>query len=175
MISARSKTPMKKLSGYVVFSALLLLAACSASQPAWIGRDVSDCSVSIQRTTCFGTCPVYVMTILGNGKVEFEGGRFVESVGNHTTEIPVDSVRALIHQIDTCGWFELKDAYKEYSMTDAPGVRTVVTIGKRTKTIEHYTGDMTAPAILKIIERRIDEIGKAATFIGSGTPKPSQN
>lgn len=166
---------MKRFSASIVFGALLMLAACSTPQPAWVGLDVSDCSVVIQRTTCFGTCPVYVMTILGNGKVEFEGGRFVEAIGNHTTEIPVDSMRALIHQIDTCGWFDLKDAYKEYSITDAPAVKTVVTMGKRTKTIEHYTGDLTAPAILKIIERRIDEIGKAATFIGSGTSKQSQN
>ena len=146
---------------------LLALAACSSSPP-WSGRDVSDCSVSIRRTPCFGTCPVYEMTISGSGAVEFTGVNFVQFTGSHTAQIPVDSVRALIHQIETGGWFDLRGEYTDRSMSDAPTVHTTVTVGKRTKTVEHYAGDMSAPAILKVIDQRIDDIGGAARFIGLG-------
>lgn len=100
----------------------------------------------------------------------------MEFPGKHSTTIPVDSVRALIYRIDSSGWFELKDNYTDYSVTDAPSAYTTVTIGARSKTINHYHGDMSAPPILKFIERQIDETGQAAKFIGSGImPKQPQD
>ncbi|GAB1431059.1 hypothetical protein MASR2M18_18930 [Ignavibacteria bacterium] len=169
---------MKKNILYrLFFIALFACVSCSSSDvPLWKKLDVSESSVTIRRSGCFGTCPIYEMKIFGDGRVEFDGRNFVEFPGKHSAIIHIDSVRALIYQIESSGWFDLQDDYTEHSVTDAPSTFTTVIIGKRAKTINHYHGDMSAPPILKSIERRIDEIGQAAKFIGSGVmPKQPQD
>jgi hypothetical protein len=49
----------------------LLVAACSAApEPA---ADYSNMVITLERTACFGTCPIYRLTIQGNGQVVYEG------------------------------------------------------------------------------------------------------
>ncbi len=162
---------------FLLFCAGFIVSSCSSGDIApWKSMDVSNSSISLRRSGCFGTCPVYELSISGNGNVEFNGNNFVEFPGKHTITIPLDSLRILLHQIDTCGWFNLHDEYTNMSVSDAPSAIITVVIGSKTKTINHYHGDMSSPPILKSIERRIDEIARSAQFIGNGMmPKQPQD
>lgn len=67
-------------------------------------------------------------------------------------------MRALLTEIETKGYFGLKDSYEEYQMTDLPTVFTEVEIDGVLKKIKHYQGDLTTPQALSDLETRIDEI-----------------
>src|SRR6185436_11964809 len=51
-----------------------------------------DTSIRLERTACFGECPVYVVTIDARGNVTFEGRHFVRVEGKATDTIPVARV-----------------------------------------------------------------------------------
>ena len=37
--------------------------------------------ITLERTACFGVCPVYKLTIYGDGRVLYDGIRFVRTEG----------------------------------------------------------------------------------------------
>jgi len=69
--------------------------------------------ITMERSVCFGTCPVYKLTIFGNGNVVYNGEKFVKVVGEQTTKIPEDKIRELISEFYKTGFFSLKEKYIE--------------------------------------------------------------
>jgi hypothetical protein len=68
---------------FVLIAAIVLVAvlAVSVSLLGMPGRDYENTSVTMSRGVCFGTCPVYTVTVYGNGSVFYEGRMFVEKEG----------------------------------------------------------------------------------------------
>ncbi len=120
--------------------------------------DLSSLVITLERTVCFGACPVYELTIYGNGTVVYEGRQFVRVVGTRTTIISEEKVRQLVSEFDRIDYFALSDSYEDYMVTDLPFAITSITIDERTKTVRHYHGDLSAPEELTELENRIDEI-----------------
>ncbi len=42
---------------------------------------MKDVVITLERTQCFGSCPVYKLTVYGDGRVVYEGGGFVKIKG----------------------------------------------------------------------------------------------
>ena len=121
-------------------------------------HDTKDVVITLERTACFGTCPVYSLTIQGNGTVIYEGKDFVEVKGKAEITITQDQIDELISEFEKVDYFSLKDSYMERTITDAPTVSTSISINGKTKTVEHYHGDFSAPEKLTELEDKIDEI-----------------
>jgi hypothetical protein len=45
-----------------------------------------------QRTTCNGRCPTYTASIFADGRVEYDGQRYVPLLGKHTLSLPPATV-----------------------------------------------------------------------------------
>lgn len=118
-------------------------------------------TITLERTPCFGTCPAYTVRIMSDGRVEYEGRRFVRVVGKATATIPLESVQELVRQFDRIGYFELKDKYTAM-ITDLPTTTTSIRKGARFKQIVDYYG---APPALKDLERRIDEAAGSVRWV----------
>ena len=73
------------------------------SQPTELG----DVIITLERTACFGTCPIYKLTISGDGKVVYEGEKFVNVLGTQTDEISQEKVKELVDEFDKIGYFSL--------------------------------------------------------------------
>ena len=50
-------------------------------------------------------------------------------------------------------------------MSDSPTVHTRLTVGARSRGIEHYHGDLDAPRVLLDMERAIDEIAGTGQWL----------
>jgi hypothetical protein len=120
-----------------------------------------DVIISLERTACYGTCPVYKVTIDAQGTVSFDGTDHVRVKGHQTDRIPASAVARLLATAERIRFFELRDSYRtvrhadgsEEMVTDLPTAFVSITRGGRTKRIEDYFG---TPADLRQLERDID-------------------
>ncbi len=129
-------------------------------------------AVTLERTPCFGTCPVYRVAIARSGAVRFVGKQHVTQAGAASAEIPAARVDSLLRELEAGGFFGFADAYVMDSpacgryATDSPTVITFASVGGRTKTIRHDYGCSAAPRELGRLERLIDEVAGTSRWTG---------
>jgi hypothetical protein len=147
---------------------LLLLIAAGAHADATVPSNSAGSPVlaTLERTACYGRCPIYTVTILRDGTVRWEGTRFVKVVGKAEAKLPAATVDKLVEAFKSAGYFALADKYTRYDITDHPSAITSFDDGTRKKKIQHYHGDRSAPEALSQLETRIDELAGTARFIG---------
>jgi hypothetical protein len=121
--------------------------------------------VMMIRTTCYGTCPAYQVIVDYDGHVGFVGTDYVAEC-EASAMIDQQQLQSLKRLFDDKHFFELKDAYTHEDWTDNPSVELVyqpnadryqASVG-RSKRVEHYHGDDSAPAALSELEDEVDRI-----------------
>ena len=110
--------------------------------------------ISLQRTACFGTCPIYKIEIFSDGSGVYSGTRFVENIGNTKFSLSEKQLNLILTQADTIGFRNMKKEYSE-PISDLP--TTFIQI--KDKRIRDYTG---APKTLKDLENLIDQMYQKA-------------
>jgi hypothetical protein len=145
------------------FAFAIGLAAQRADVPA-------DALIRLQRTACFGACPIYTVTIDARGTVTYVGEKFVRVVGSQTARIDPSTVATLLAHAERIRFFDLRDGYhfienpdgSHTTVTDLPTKIVTVTANGRTKRVEDYVG---APVALADFEREIDEAAGTERWI----------
>ena len=140
---------------------ILLLCLTLAGAAAALTAQDESIAISIERTMCYGTCPAYSVTMREDGTVTYSGQQHTRVGGDRTWKIDPAAVRALAKEMEGKGYFELKDEYS-LMVTDNPTTYTTLTIGSRSKKIKDYVA---GPAILKQMQRRIDEVSDAKRYV----------
>ena len=79
-----------------------------------------DFSVRLERTSCFGDCPVYTVTIDAAGTVTYDGRDHVRVTGRQTWQISMSAVSTLMAAVDRSGFSDLRDAYRTIRNPDGP-------------------------------------------------------
>jgi hypothetical protein len=146
---------------------VFLLSIVSASSAAY---DPQSVIISLERGPCFGTCPVYKVTLYGDGTVRYDGKDHVRVRGSQTAVIAPDKVKELAEEIERSGFFSTREAYTEVSVTDAPSVVLYAAVDGKMKKVRHYLGDFKAPKALETIEDRIDEVAGAGRWTTPALP-----
>jgi hypothetical protein len=154
--------------------ALLLLAAACGRPPSPPPADPTPArgSITLERGPCFGSCPVYTVTLDRSGTVTFEGRRFVADTGMSTGSIPAPRADSLFRELEAAGWFAFDDRYRmgepncHRFATDLPSVITEVRMDGRIKRVEHDHGCADAPERLSALEQRIDDVAGVGRWVG---------
>ena len=171
------------MTGRAAFVAILALAACSpkaagtGAQPTPYDQQAAATPdttpvVTLERAPCFGTCPVYEVSIARSGKVRYLGKNHVRTGGFASARISPEQVDSLLRALEAGGYFGFADAYVMDApacgmyATDSPTVITTVTAGGRTKTIRHDYGCHGAPRELAGLERMIDDVAGTDMWTG---------
>ena len=151
------RTPsLRRLASIIPF---LFLAGCAAFLPSTVPADLV---VTFERGPCFGTCPVYALTVFADGTVAYNGVAFVLAEGDQRATLGSEEVERLHQAIVDADFFHLQDSY-EVSATDLPSLLTTVAMEGQTKTVDHYgtgcgTDFDTAPAGLCEVEALLESI-----------------
>jgi hypothetical protein len=124
---------------------------------------------SIDRSPCYGTCPVYTVTVYRDGKVEYVGTDYVKTKGKAAGTITADQVAALDKLFTDDHYLAYKDSYEHVDMTDTSSARTsYLPLGATTpKVVGHYYGDTSAPESLTKLERGFDTIVNTESWVGT--------
>jgi hypothetical protein len=150
--------PMK----YIVLLTILVNSSLSVNAQEF----ASPAVISLERTACFGTCPVYTLTILEDGTVVYAGEEFVSVTGEQTGEIATETVALMVAAFDAAGYFGWEESYETQPVSDLPTIITSVTSNDQTHRIVRYAGDGTAPLALPFLEQWIDEMAISALWTG---------
>lgn len=154
------------------------LSACHSSAPtpspkpeaSASSADASAPAVRLERTACFGSCPVYTLSISRSGAVRFDGKKFVRHTGPDSAKISPAAVDSLLAEMSEAGFYDFEERYTSGApacgryATDLPSAVTSATDGSRSRRIQHDHGCSGAPPALSRLERRIDEVAGAARW-----------
>ena len=158
--------------------AMLALTVCAprkVSQPVENSAAPNLASapvITLERTACFGSCPVYTISVSPSGEVQYEGRAHVRKAGAATARVPRERVDSLLSELDRGGYFTFAERYTSPEpacgryVTDSPSVITSVTLRGRTKRITHDYGCGGAPGALVVLEHRIDEALNSEQWTG---------
>jgi hypothetical protein len=117
--------------------AVALSISCSrkvSSQP-----DLSTASIVLKRTACYGTCPVYTVTLHGNRLIEYVGEKNVDIPGPRSKVVSSEGLRDVIRMSDDIRFWSLKDSYYE-GCTDQPTAIITISFKGKSKEISNNFG-----------------------------------
>lgn len=120
---------------------------------------------------CFGGhCPVYLVTINGDGTVTYEGFMMVKVKEKQSYTISFEKVKWLVDEFMKADFFSLKDSYTYKELDDgmreyidhAYGVTTTIRIGDKSKSVYSFYG---TPKVVEELHRRVIEVSDIDRFI----------
>ena len=117
--------------------------------------------VGLERSPCYGFCPVYTVVIKSDGTFRYKGEKYVQRVGNYTGKVSTYGFDQLAQFIKDSGYTELQDSYS-HMVTDNATVYSTVVIGGKRKVIRNYAN--AGPTKLWAVEQLIDKLLLEATW-----------
>jgi hypothetical protein len=151
------------------FRIILALVIITAAVRVARAQD-DDPVITLRRTSCFGTCPVYSLEIFEDGFIRYVGTQFVQVRGERRAVIPRDAVDDLVSHFLQLDYFALQDSYETYTapdgsvwhVTDLPTTYSSLHVGKRKKSVTDYAF---APKALAEIELEVDRVANTHRWI----------
>ena len=117
-----------------------------------------------QRTPCNGRCPAYTATIFADGRVEYDGQRYVTLLGRHTLALPAATVAQLLAEARRIHFEQLRARYSN-NTSDLPA--TIITVRQRGAAARAVYADEDIPANLQGYITYLQ--GKLDPLAGMGT------
>ncbi|MEM9887442.1 MAG: DUF6438 domain-containing protein [Bacteroidota bacterium] len=120
-----------------------------------VEQEKPDLIASIERTACYGKCPVYEAKIFSNGLVLYEGKQHVENMGLFEAYILEDQINHLLAEADSIQFFDLAAAYPEkgQQIYDLPSTQLFI---KKEDTEKTVLNNHNAPKTLRSYETYFD-------------------
>jgi hypothetical protein len=162
---------------HLIVASTLLLSACSQSVapvPAAAASKPEFDVVSLDRSACFGTCPVYSVEIRADGNAVFAGAEHVKTPGRHNSKLSQSELALLSSALREVKLETMRDQYVTAEdgcvnlPTDHPSFSVSVKQSGTTKTVVFYTGchGPTVPsAALFWLASTIDFVSKTSKLI----------
>jgi hypothetical protein len=169
---------------WVFLATLVMLLLCpvlvitaSRSKPqtndlsALSDSDLSAVTITMERTPCYGDCPSYVLTIKGNGTVQYVGRDNVSIKGTRQGTIKLEAIRSLMSEFARAGFLSISNDYSTVSCkcgfcTDMPTAITTLQVKDTNHSLTHYYGCRCAPRFLFGLETAIDKSANVEQWTG---------
>jgi Domain of unknown function (DUF6438) len=140
---------MKSLIFYFSLVIVVFSAGCSTHK----GISAKS-TIKYNRTACYGTCPIYELTIDGKGKAIFVGERFTDKLGTWEKDLDKETCSELFNLLSSVAWDTLSDEYPAY-ISDVPS--TIYHYANKTHDKEVIVSG-THPAILDKVATQLNNI-----------------
>jgi hypothetical protein len=128
---------------------------------------------TLERTGCYGECPVYRLTVNSDGSVVYVGTRWVKVLGRQVYKISEAQIAELQAAFERANFNQMRD-YDKVESTDDDWAHISYRRGGGFKRVRHYHGDNAAPPALGALEDEFDRIVDSAGRVGvpavTGTP-----
>lgn len=151
---------------------VLLAIACTAEQPR---------SISLERTSCYGWCPAYRVVIAADGRIEYSGDGFRETLSETgrrlNPEYPTRASSTLSPAVTAAVFAAFDDGWSRWRKNrysgggdecgyDMPTMWLVRSYRARADTMELYYGCHDAPDRLATAAQKVDSLVGIAQWLG---------
>jgi hypothetical protein len=164
----------------LAYAVAVALAANSGAQvpPRPRTYEAAAVSIRLERTACFGSCPIYQVTISGDGAVVYEGTRFVQTLGTERASVDSEEVVSLLDEFLQVRFFDALERYagserarrtpagivvESMTITDLPSQILTLRLGERVKRVELYDH---YPAELGRLPDLVDRVAGTERWVG---------
>ena len=130
-------------------------------------QEYQNANIILKRGPCFGTCPVYTLSVAGSGWVVYHGEDFVDIKGNHEIYISPTRAKELILTFVIQEFFSYARDYDEYdNWTDLSCTYLTLSIGGISKTASRYAHPPSYPKRLHFLETEVERVTNAVQWVG---------
>lgn len=143
-------TCLRGINGFLMVFVSIFLASCSSTSRITDEQIV----IEMEKTACYGRCPVYTIKIDKQGTGLFIGVEHTEPLGLYSFRLKKSEMEELHSAFERIGFFGLEDRYYD-NISDLPTTYLTYRKESREKKIMDYHG---APPELKQLESRIQEL-----------------
>lgn len=137
----------RSINAFLIFFISVQLISCAGSSKITEEKLI----IELEKTACYGQCPVYTIKIDEKGHGLFIGVENTEHLGLFSFRLRTEELDAVKSSFEAIRFFELEDRYFDYIM-DLPTTYVTYRTGSREKKIMDYHG---APRELKDLEKQI--------------------
>jgi hypothetical protein len=122
----------------------------------------------LERGPCFGTCPIYRISLRSDGTAKYTGWSNVERVGVYTGSIAPDAFMRLAQEVEASGFWEFQESYLQ-PVNDLPVVRTTARREDAKRKVIRDHGAVGVPAVqgpeeLLRIQAAIDRVAAEVSW-----------
>src|SRR6188768_4045012 len=121
---------------------------------------------TLERTGCYGECPVYRLTVNSDGSVVYVGTRWVKVLGRQVYKLSDAQMAELESAFARSNFNQLRD-YDKVESTDDDWTHISYRRGGGLKHVRHYHGDNAAPPTLSALEDEFDRIVGSGRLVGA--------
>ena len=121
-----------------------------------------DTVTHLEKSSCYGSCPVYTATILADGQVFYEGKRHVQKIGGYTAKMQKKDIQSIDRMLLAIDFFQMEGRYPENDkeiILDMPWIYVFSEYQKRRKRIAINNG---APQelmqFIDEVDRKLDQL-----------------
>lgn len=139
----------------IIFSiCMVFLLSCNSSKNQAGSNSSNTELITMEKTICFGSCPVYQIVIFEDGAMHLSGRQNMELIGEFRAQLSKKELDELANAFENAQFFEFESQYTA-SVTDLPTTYISYTRGGETKKIMDYYG---APAELRRLEKLVETL-----------------
>lgn len=144
---------MKNIYKGTLLMAAFFFVSCNVNKDSC--KKVKETAfISIEKTPCFGSCPIYTFNIQGSRNATLNARRFMDSIGVFTSQLSNDSLCSVFAKAKECEWKSYDSEYLG-NYSDLPS--TIIRYSphaKDTFTVRYENGK--APKELILLVQQLD-------------------
>jgi len=99
---------MKKETILSLIFTIITLTGCSVLN----SNNQDHILFELERTGCYGTCPVYELKVYTSGKAVLEGKKHMDKIGIFKAKLDQKNLEQLINDFESASFFELENSYR---------------------------------------------------------------
>lgn len=102
---------------------MLSVVSCKTNKIEDSSETISDdpeMIFQLKKSPCYGECPVYVFQVFNNKTGFYRGMRYVDKIGDFTTELSDQEFTNLLETLDRINFDQLEDKYINKFILDMP-------------------------------------------------------
>lgn len=137
-----------------------------------LSRSLPYDRITLERSPCFGTCPVYKLHLYRDGTAEYEGIQHTDKLGRHTGKISLGIFARLCYLLEREKFETLANEYSADWTDDTTCTVSVFKDGKRVKSVSDY--GQQGPIGLWAIQELIDGLAAEISWTSPQVTFPSK-
>lgn len=131
----------------IVLLCSVLFSSCKVKKElsSTMNKDPDSLVASMERSPCFGKCPVYKMELYASGYALYRGIKDAPLKGLYTSQIERTELENLLTTVNESSFFSFQDQYINPHITDIPTVKIYFRSGEKKKMVELRSDDYPDP------------------------------